>query len=773
MKPFPAGSKLLKTFLSILPIQIFRFVLILCMWTGILIDPVSALQNRIKPGDIQIPILIVDPVIDVSASAELPIIQKSRYYEPADFGNVPQEQLQLQADHSFPYEILAKTRVITFDEKNGSIVARIEDVFRIKIYTSEPREQIEASLVTIPVLRGQESEQVDQIRGITHQSTGEWVELSQADIRRTQYSNQIDLIEFLMPDVRAGSVLEYRYRITRNGIEELPDFFFSDRVPVEFASLHMVHQSYLRYEEQLQDPKEQVVFLPERMDTSSARRVFSERRPEPVYIAHWIADQIPAEEMSFEAEPASGSRTGIRFLIGEFGLPRQPLDNSWDIVAARLRRAHDPYAIAAEAHKFRAVGDSIAQHILQKQKRSQQSDLESDLHSTSAGLSVLEKTSGIEKEILKQSTQWVQEYTLFNQVYSIFPDSLPLQEVTSQDAINQAGRHLILMALLEGARLHTRPVYYSDGVFGIMDTLFPSIHQLQRMALLITFTDGDTIITDATYQAATPGYIQPEALGQYAFVLEPEQGYTFTELKGEQNRYSSHFQIEADLASDGYLSADMSIQLEGYPALQAHREYIAVKSTQRGTDRASDDHVNRQGTLQDISEADLFLQQWIRSLFLDRYQQVRIQTAHIEDEFFETGKVSVHVRFELEDFAVEFQDALDFSPMIVGYLDVNPFEAEQRRTAVELDAPEELSVQVILHTPEGFLTEAFMPSDRIELPGARYDQELSYSADEVRYGFYLNRMDTKFAVSDYPQLRSMYRNWVDWSGSRWRLTRKP
>lgn len=702
---------------------------------GLFSEALFATQSQSRTPVSRVPVMIVDPIEAFSEEPDQPVIEKSRYYEPVAFGQVSNEQLTRKPTHSFPYEILAKSRVISFEEKGGSIIARIEDVVRIKMYTQEPREQIEAALVTIPVLRGQESEQVDQIRGITHQPEGEWVELSQGDIRRTQYSNQIDLIEFLMPDVRSGSVLEYRYRITRNGIEELPDFFFSDRVPVEYASLHMVHQAYLRYEEQLQDSKNQVTFLPERMDTSTARRLFSERRPEPVYIAHWIADDIAAEEMSFEAEPASGSRTGIRFLIGEFGLPRQTLENSWDVVVARLRRAYDPFLIAEEAEKFQVIGDSIAKFV----KAEMQNGDRHDLSPTSR-----EEQSSLEKEILRQSTHWIQHHTLFNESYSIFPDSIPLENLTAEDAIGQGTRHLVLMAVLQGAGLDVLPLYYSDGVFGVMDTLFPSIHQLQRMALQVTLSNGEIFITDATYEGATPGFIRPEALGQSALVLKEGQGYRFIELKGNQNHYSSHFEINVALQANGDLKGTMDITLEGYPALQAHR-----------------------------TEADQqALRQWIQDLFLDRYQEARILNAEMRNQFTTTGRISIRSSFEITDFAVEFQDALDFSPLIVGYLDENPFEAELRRTAVELDAPEEMSVQIVLKTPEGFFTEAFMNQDHVELSGARYTQEFAFTSSELRYGFYLNREETSFAVSDYPSLRSIYQNWVEWSGSRWRLKRK-
>ena len=682
-------------------------------------EPLHAFQNR--QSDPRIPIMIVDPIGALSEKQEETILTKSRIYAPIPFGEVPEEQLTMQADHSFPYEILAKTRVITFEESKGSIIARIEDHFRIKMYSSDAREQIEAALITIPVLRGQESEQVDQIRGMTHQPGGEWVELSQQDIRRTQYSNQIDLIEFLMPEVKPGSVLEYRYRTTRYGIEELPDFFFSERVPVRYASLHMVHQSYLRYDEQLQDSKEHVGFVPERIDTSSARRLFSERRPEPVYIAHWIAYQVPAEEISFTSEPASGSRTGIRFLIGEFGLPRQTLENSWDVVAARLRRASDPFELVTKAERFLAVGDSISQQLGKSSVELEGSDLE--------------------KEILEQSYQWIQNHTIFNQTYSIFPDSISLEQMKPDHAMGQASRQLALMAVLRGAGLDARPLYYSDGVFGVMDTLFPSIHQLQRMALLVQLSDGQRIIADATNENARPGFILPEALGQSALSLTDSDGFAFVSLQGEMNRYSSHFQLNAELLANGDLEAEITATLEGYPALQAHRE--------------------RSG--------ELSAEQWIRALFLDRYQEVRLSKVSLEDDFLTSGIVRFVANVEISDFAVEFQDALDFSPMIVGYLDQNPFEAEQRRTAVELDAPEELSVQIALRFPNGFKSESFMEDQVIELAGARYLQEFSYNNRELTYAFFLTREETRFAVSDYPLLRSMYGSWVEWSGSRWRL----
>ena len=46
------------------------------------------------------------------------------------------------------------------------------------------------------------------------------------------------------------------------------------------------------------------------------------------------------------------------FLISEFGIPRQPLDNSWELVAAQIRRNPDPRG-AAEQISIQLVADRV------------------------------------------------------------------------------------------------------------------------------------------------------------------------------------------------------------------------------------------------------------------------------------------------------------------------------------------------------------------------------------------------------------------------------
>lgn len=697
-----------------------------------------------------------EPVIASAAD----LASRSAYYAPPAFSKVSSDELEMEADHGFPFEILDRTRVVSFARREGGILAVIEDQVRIKIHTDQPREQLQAGLVTLPVLRQEARERVDRIHGITHHPDGSWAELRPADIRRTQYNDRVDLIEFVLPEIRQGSVLEYRYRIVRTGIERLPDFRFSDRVPVARAALHVIPPPYLRYSEQLRDPEGAVRFSSERIDTANVRRLFSERGPEPLYIASWVARDVPPEELSYESEPAVGSGVWIRFLIGEFGLPRQSLENSWDVVEAQVRRHSDPFAATSDASGLRAWGDSLARAV-----RGRPADLAgSTAAGRGAGAAIADEPADWRSQVVREAFDLVRTRFRTNHSFDVTPDTLRLDEAVRLPSVNQATMNLALMAVLEGAGLDVRPVYHSGGRFGAMDTLFPSVFQLQGVVLAVDGvsgggaggdSDGDSgsdsgdapgapLLLDASFEHGRPGMVNPDVSGQAGFRLGRDGGHDWVGLRGAHDRYWSGFDVEGRLTAEGALAGTLRVELKGYAARSAS---MAVAGGQTPSD-------------------------YMQSVFLDRYQDVALDGTRFEDLYEKEGTVRMEATFAITGYALDFTDAFDLPPLPVGYLQENPYSAPERRTPLEMLAPERLDVRVSLKLPAGQRAMVEERDDRLGIPGARFALQVesaSSRAGELRYRATLDRTGTRFEVDVYPQVREMYVKWLELSSARWRI----
>lgn len=198
------------------------------------------------------------------------------------FGNVSIDLLERQADHNYPYEFLLKESAIRMVEDGRRISASIDYLNRLKVYSDDPLEIAEASLVGIPFYHADGIEQILHIEGITHLPDGSKSYLQPDQLRLVELNSRYSMIEFEMPDVGQGSVIEYKYRLERRYIEELPDFYFSERVPVRNAKLHFKNSDIVRYNVIKDNIDFELDFQETRVDTSSVPLIFTYRRPEPV-----------------------------------------------------------------------------------------------------------------------------------------------------------------------------------------------------------------------------------------------------------------------------------------------------------------------------------------------------------------------------------------------------------------------------------------------------------------------------------------------------------
>ena len=100
-----------------------------------------------------------------------------------------------------------------------------------------------------------------------------------------------------------------------------------------------------------------------RVDTSNVPLLFTLPRPDPVYIQEWEAEDIPAVDVSSYISSIDDIRAQIKFQISEFGIPRQPLENSWEFVAAQLLRNRNPYEKIEPYDTLEQMGGEIASSL--------------------------------------------------------------------------------------------------------------------------------------------------------------------------------------------------------------------------------------------------------------------------------------------------------------------------------------------------------------------------------------------------------------------------
>jgi len=640
----------------------------------------------------------------VSAQNEDDVLQEMEIFDK--FGQVSSEEMQQEPDHNYPYEFLSKESTIRVEETSRGIIAFIDYLIRVKVFSDDPLSQAEASMVGIPYYFADGLEQVRHVEGITHNPDGSRTHLDPDQLRTVDLNPRYRMIEFEMPDVQQGSVLEYKYRIERRYIEELPDFYFSERAPVREANLYFKKPEFARYNAIEANADFDIRFNEHYVDTSSIPHVFTYQRPDPVYIQQWSAENVPAVEVASYISSIDDIRAKIKFQISEFGIPRQPLENSWEFVKAQILRNNNPYEYIESFSYLERVGVDIA---------STKDDL---------------------VEVQDSVFQFVNENVQFDGQSAVFPQR-GLAHVLNGNPANRAEINMALLALLRGAGIKANPMYLSGREFGRINKEFPSLYQFNQM-IVFSEIDGERYFMDGAFSHSMPNLIATESFTNTGMVLYTND-FEWVDITPDRSVFHMDISVEADLSRDGTLRGNLSADTKGYTSRQI-RESLGI-----GTPSA-----------EIVSET-----------FFDIYPEAVIENIEIEIDEADRDIVRVQAQFEISDYAITFAEGVEFRPMAVGYLFENPFEAGERNVPVTLDAPEFLSINYSINLPQGFHFDVSGETRSTGLSGASLFEEYLTDGNTIEYSFDIDIRRKEFAADEYAPLRDIYERWVSLSNDTW------
>lgn len=632
------------------------------------------------------------------------ILQERNIFEK--FGSLPSELNEPRPDHDAPYEFLSREASIEFDETDRGIVAYIHYLNRIKVYTDDPIEQTEAALVGIPYYASENIERVTNLEGVTWNENGQFFRLNTENARNVELNNRYRMIEFEMPEVDAGAVLEYKYTLERRYIEELPDFYMSDRVPVREATLFLKNSDFIRYDVVEQNVDFDLSYQEFDVDTSSIPFVFTYERPDPVNVEVWRAEDIRAIDATSYISSIDDIRAKLKFQISEFGLPRQPLDNSWELIAAQMRRNSNPYE---------RIEESIP--LVEN---------------------LLERFEEVRNQTEKQDSifRYINENMQFSGVNAVYAEG-ELDNVIEGDPANQAEINTLLLGMLRRAGIEAYPLFISGREFGRINRSFPSLFQFNQM-LVYSEIDGVGYVMDASFAHSLPNLISVNSFNKQGFLFR-ENDFEWIEVNPGKSVFNLRIGIDGDLNQNGTLSGIIQAETTGYPSREIRRSLAGAES---------EDEI-------------------IKKIFLDIYPEAELSNSEITVDEFNPDIISIRADFEISNYAISFAEGLEYRPVIVGYLYQNPFEATNRRVPITLDAPEQIYADYRINLPDGAQMETLRGRQITELPGAELMEEYDISDSRLTYSFGVNIERKKFSSDDYSQLRRIYERWVELSNDVW------
>jgi hypothetical protein len=360
-------------------------------------------------------------------------------------------------------------------------------------------------------------ESVSTIKGYTYNRVSGKIEetkLDKSGIFKSEYSKNQNQVKFTMPNVKEGSIIEYKYRITSPFIQSISEYVFQHDIPIRQLEAKIRILEYFKYNQR------QKGFLILKPNTRVVRdATLGINVTETTY----SLKDIPALKEEKYVSNIENFRSGVQYEVVSLEIPGSVYDvysKSWEDVVETI-------------YDSDSFGDEL------KQTRYFEKDLDSVLLGVDSSE---EKVSKI-LSFVKSKVKW----NSFTGVGTYEGVKKAYEEGTG----NSADINLMLIAMLKYAMITTHPVLVSTRDHGI--PLFPTIEGYNYVIAAIKNGNGYHLL-DASDPYSTVDVLPRRALNWLGRIVS-EEGNSETIDLMPPNKSVDIVMMNVSLKEDGSIEA--------------------------------------------------------------------------------------------------------------------------------------------------------------------------------------------------------------------------
>ncbi|HTJ12899.1 MAG TPA: DUF3857 domain-containing protein [Dinghuibacter sp.] len=391
--------------------------------------------------------------------------------------------------------------------------------FRIKIYKDKG---IERANINIPFYAKDRDEEITSISGETYNldATGNIVKtkLDHASIFIKPIDKSYSQVAFSLPDVKKGSVIEYKYTKVSKAFWEIDNWYFQEEnAPVRYC------QYFLSL-------------------------------PQPLVFTYNVKRTLPMDEKDEQYQEAQKTFTmkNIPALREEpyMSAPQDYLQHI-DFQLSAIRIPGEP------DHSFRSTWPQLCGELLDDE------DFGAQLHKNVPHTKDLDATLATLKDSLSRMGavyNYVRRNMAWNGDRSIYSEGIKTawdKKTGSTGDIN-----LLLINLLRDAGLDARPLLASTRSHGHTNPFYPLLHQFNEVLAYVQIGDEGYVLNAA--DKYTPYWMIPlDVQFTRGLVVDRDQPQWET-LYHTQDRFKTVVILNGDVDSTGKLSGEAMINSFGY-----------------------------------------------------------------------------------------------------------------------------------------------------------------------------------------------------------------
>jgi len=590
-----------------------------------------------------------------------------------EFGEISKAELeekQHPQDPEAAAAILYEKTYVTFRYIQGQGFQVETNVHkRIKIYNKDGFDMANHS---IPLYKGSgEREKVAGLKAYTYNLENGKIEdtkLRNDGIFKEKRSEYVDVEKLTMPNVKEGSVVEYKYKMISPYYWNINEINFQYSVPVNHIEVLFETPEYFTYKKHF---KGYFLLKPEETSrsgtitlTGSSRRGqsgggsstnFQRDDIDFTYnITKFDLKNVPAlKEESFISN-IENYRSAVKFELAQIQMPNdtpQYLAKSWDDVVETIYKSE---SFGGELDKSSYFNDDIDGLI--------------------DGVSDDMKKAALIYNYVRNKIKWNGNYGKYTE--------LGVRKAYKENTGNVADMNLMLTAMLRYAGVNANPVILSTRQHGI--TMFPTLNGFNYVISAIE-VENAVILLDATNYYGEPNILPLRALNWTGRLIRKDGSWNEISLMPQEAALRATSLI-VTLDENGDLAGKQRTQFTSHNALDFREVYTNADKT---------DYLEK-------------LENAIGDIEIDEHDVKNLK---------EIGKpVLESFSFTKEAQAEVIGDKLYFSPLFFLATSENIFKTEERVYPVDFGYPWKRKVMMNIKLPAGYEVESLPEAAAIRLP---------------------------------------------------------
>ena len=547
------------------------------------------------------------------------------------------------------------TYMVYSDAEGFELMTDVE--MKIKIYTKDGYDFATKEVAFYNA--GSQKETVSVSKAVTYN-------LVDGAIKKTKLKNEGEFVEevnknwklkkIVMPDVKEGSVIEYKYTIKSPFISVFPEWRFQEAIPVMHSEYVTKIPEYYTF-----NPTFRGYHHPAITRTTANRSFASSNREakEGSFVATEMAhskieyqdhittykiDNVPAMKNERFVSNIDTYTSTIEHELATIKYPNQPgksFATTWEDV---VKTIYDSPNFGPELKKT--------------------GYFEKDIDALIAGLTTPQEKAAAIFSYVKNRMNW-------NDTYGYFCDA-GVKKAYNDKVGNVAEINLMLTAMLRYAKISANPVLVTTRSQKI--ALFPNRTAFNYVISAIE-VNNQVVLLDATAGSSLPNILPVRALNWMGKLIRPDGSSTNVDLMPQMNS-KEVINISAQIDKDGKVTGKARDQYFDYNAFVFRESYGGV---------------NKDNYVENMEK---------------RYKGIEVNEYTVANDKDLSKPVVEDYTFAHNNLSEVIGDKMYVNPMLYFAEAENPFTQEKREYPIDFIFPHQDKYMINITIPEGYMIES-------------------------------------------------------------------